>query len=240
MKYKISIIVIVSGIISLFLWLFYLSKSRSFQFFWGLINNIHTKENIIALTFDDGPTSGNTEKILNILKKNDIKASFFLIGQDIEKYPEQARKIIQEWHQIGNHSYSHQRMVFNSPQFVRNEIIKTDQLIRDAWYTGFIHFRTPYGKRLFITPYILRSLKKANIFFDVEPETYVTTSWDILNYVIKNTKSWSIILLHPMYGEKNKTLDILEELLLSLKNKWFHFVTIDELLIETNTEISFW
>lgn len=240
MKYKISIIIVICSIISLFLWLFYISKSRDFQFFWGLINNIHTEKNFIALTLDDGPTSGNTEKILNILKKNDIKASFFLIGQDIEKYPEQTKKIIQAWHQIGNHSYSHQRMVFKSPQFVRNEIIKTDQLIRNLWYTGSIHFRTPYGKRLFITPYILRSLQKANIFFDVEPESYVKSSWDIVQYVINNTQSWSIILLHPMYGKENATLDILEELILSLKNKWFHFVTIDQLLNETKKEIVFW
>jgi chitin deacetylase len=64
-------------------------------------------------------------------------------------------------------------MVLKSPHFVRNEILRTDSLIQEAGYTGAIHFRTPYGKRLFITPFILRTLHKANIFFDVEPETYV-------------------------------------------------------------------
>ncbi|MBP7008006.1 polysaccharide deacetylase family protein [Patescibacteria group bacterium] len=60
-----------------------------------MINNIHTDKSIIALTFDDGPTSGNTEKILDILKKHDIKASFFLIGNEIEKNPEQTIAIVQ-------------------------------------------------------------------------------------------------------------------------------------------------
>jgi peptidoglycan/xylan/chitin deacetylase (PgdA/CDA1 family) len=67
-------------------------------------------------------------------------------------------------------------MVLKSPRFVRDEITRTDELITEAGHTGTIHFRTPYGKRLFITPYILRSLGKANIFFDVEPETYVSGS----------------------------------------------------------------
>jgi peptidoglycan/xylan/chitin deacetylase (PgdA/CDA1 family) len=60
-----------------------------------LVNNIQTEKNIVALTFDDGPTSGNTEKILDILKKHDIKASFFLIGKDIEANPNQTIAIVQ-------------------------------------------------------------------------------------------------------------------------------------------------
>lgn len=135
------------------IWLFYTSKSRSFQFFGWLINNIHTDKSIIALTFDDGPTSGNTEKILDTLKKHDIKASFFLIGKEIEKNPNDTIAIVQAWHQVGNHSYSHSRMVLKSPHFVRNEILRTDSLIQEAGYTGTIHFRTPYGKRLFITTF---------------------------------------------------------------------------------------
>lgn len=222
------------------IWLFYLSKSRSFQFFGWLINNIQTDKSIIALTFDDGPTSGNTEKILDILKKHDIKASFFLIGNEIEKNPEQTIAIVQAWHQVGNHSYSHSRMVLKSPHFILNEISRTDSLIQEAGYTGTIHFRTPYGKRLFITPYILRSLTKANIFFDVEPESYVQWSWAIMEYVLQHTHSGSIILLHPMYTwTGNQSLEILNELIDKLKQKGFRFVTIDQLLSETHTRVDF-
>lgn len=235
-----KLITILIVLLLLWVWLFYTSKSRSFQFFGWLINNIHTDKSIIALTFDDGPTSGNTEKILDILKKHDIKASFFLIGNEIEKNPEQTIAIVQAWHQVGNHSYSHTRMVLKSPQFIRNEISRTDSLIQEAWYTGTIHFRTPYGKRLIIAPYILRSLTKANIFFDVEPETYVQWSWAILEYILHHTHSGSIILLHPMYREdQNQSLEILDTLIKKLKEQWFHFVTIDQLLSETHTKVDF-
>lgn len=226
--------------LALCIWLFYISKSRNFQFFWGLVNHAQTDNSIIALTFDDGPTSGNTQKILDILKKHDIKASFFLIGKDIEANPDQTIAIVQAWHQVGNHSYTHQRMVLKSPSFVRDEITRTDALITEAGYTGTIHFRTPYGKRLLITPYILRSLGKANIFFDVEPETYVSGSWAILDYTLEHTHSGSIILLHPMYmGEQNRSLEILDELIYKLKAKWFQFVTVDELLKQSDTNILF-
>jgi peptidoglycan/xylan/chitin deacetylase (PgdA/CDA1 family) len=90
------------------------------------------------------------------------------------------------------------------------------------------------------TPYILRSLGKANIFFDVEPETYVQWSWAIMEYVLSNTHSGSIILLHPMYAwTGNQSLEILDELIDKLKQKGFSFVTIDELLKQSNTKISF-
>jgi chitin deacetylase len=133
-------------------------------------------------------------------------------------------------------------MVLKSAHRVRYEIEKTDTLIINAWFTGTIHFRTPYGKRLFVTPWVLRSLGKANIFFDVEPETYVGDDASrIKEYVLQHTTSWSIILLHPMYGwNENKALLVLEDVIIWLKSKWFQFVTIDELLQQTNTQPVFW
>ena len=220
--------------------MFHLSKSRNFQVFWWLINNIQTDQNIIALTFDDGPTQ-NTYEILQTLRKHHIQATFFVIWEEIIKDPKLIKSIIEEGHQVGNHSYTHQRMVLKSPHFVKQEITKTDQLIKEAWFTGDIHFRTPFGKRLFITPYILRSFKKANIFFDIEPETFVSGSWNILSYTLEHTHSWSIILLHPMYWWKeNQSLQILDTLIDWLKKRGFSFVTIDQLLEKTATSISFW
>mgnify|MGYP000855363483 FL=1 len=205
-----------------------------------MINNIQTDKNIVALTFDDGPTSGNTQKILDILKNHKIQATFFVIGEEIEKNTGELQKIISDGNQVGNHSYSHQRMVLKSPSWVRNEIQKTDDLIRAGGYgSGEIYFRTPYGKRLLITPYILRSMKKANIFFDVEPDTYVTSSGDILNYTLEKTHSGSIILIHAMYGEDNQSLAVLESIITGLQERGFSFVAVDQLLEQTNTPIKF-
>ncbi|MFA7284290.1 MAG: polysaccharide deacetylase family protein [Candidatus Absconditabacterales bacterium] len=221
--------------------LFYISKSRNFQFFGGLVNNIQTQKRIVALTFDDGPSPGNTQKTLEILRNHGIKATFFLIGREIEAYPSGLQLIMQAGHQVGNHSYSHTRMVLKSPSFVVNEITKTDEIIREAGYTGEILFRTPYGKRLVITPYYLRQFHKPNIFFDVEPETYVQGSGALLEYALQHVHPGSIILLHPMYsGTGNQTLGMLDNLIVELKKRDFDFVTVDELLGQTNTVPHFW
>lgn len=239
-KILLGLLIVIVLLFALAFGLFAISKSRSFQFFGGLINNIKTDKNIVALTFDDGPTSGNTQKILDILKNHNIQATFFVIGQEIENNPGELQKIISDGNQVGNHSYSHQRMLLKSPSWVREEIQKTDDLIRGAGYgSGEIYFRTPYGKRLFITPYVLRSLQKPNIFFDVEPETYVKTSGDILNYTLTNTHSGSIILIHAMYGEDNQSLAVLESIITGLQNRGFNFVAVDQLLEQTNTSIKF-
>ncbi|HMT27473.1 MAG TPA: polysaccharide deacetylase family protein [Candidatus Absconditabacterales bacterium] len=228
------------GIIVICFGFFYLSKSRSFQFFGGMVNSIKTDKNMVALTFDDGPTSGNSERVLEILARHAVKASFFVIGQEIEKCPECLKSIIEAGHQVGNHSYSHQRMVFKTPSFIQEEIKKTDELIRNASYSGEILFRTPYGKRLFLATYYLWKYRKPNVFFDVEPETYVAGHKNIVDYVLQNTHSGSIILLHPMYGTGNQSLAGLDEIISSLKARGFQFVTVDELMKATGVRPNFW
>ena len=94
-----------------------LMNSRTFQLFGGLTNQVETNQKVVALTFDDGPTT-NVDEILPLLNQYNAKATFFLIGSDIEKNPEEAKKIANSGHQIGNHTYSHQRMIFKSPSFM--------------------------------------------------------------------------------------------------------------------------
>lgn len=124
-----------------------LMNARSFQLFGGLTDHVKTKKKVVALTFDDGPTK-NVDDILSLLDAYDAKATFFLIGNEIEKNPLLAEKIAEKGHQLGNHTYSHERMIFKSQAFIRNEVEKTNQLIEKAGYTGEIDFRPPNGKKL--------------------------------------------------------------------------------------------
>ena len=109
----------------------------------------------VALTFDDGPTPEFTDEILRILKEQDVKATFFLIGGELEKHLDEGKKIVAAGHEIGNHSFSHVRMIFVTPSFVKEEIEKTDDLIRAAGYNKPTFFRPPYGKKLFALPFYL-------------------------------------------------------------------------------------
>ena len=210
--------------------LFQISKSRTTQVFGEIYSRIETNQKVVALTFDDGPTHGKTEKILQILREENIKATFYLIGNDIEKNLGETEKIIAEGHEIGNHSYSHQRMILVTPSFVQHEIEKTDELIKKAGYKDEITFRPPYGKKLLTLPYYLSNKNRKTITWDVEPETFVENSDNIINYVVENTKSGSIILLHVMYKSRTESMKAVRPIIKNLKKKGYEFRTVSELI----------
>lgn len=217
------------GILILFLILFGLYKlavSRTYQLFGEITSQVETNQKVVALTFDDGPTK-NVDQIIPLLRKFDAQATFFLIGNEIEKNPDEAKKIVDAGYQVGNHTYSHDRMVFKSPSFVKEEIEKTDKLIRKAGYKKEIDFRPPYGKKLFALPYYLDKHNRETIMWNLEPDTFYSSASDKIKYVKNNIKPGSIILIHPMYNENE--LQTIEGILQSLTNEGYKFVTVDEL-----------
>ncbi|MCM3690841.1 polysaccharide deacetylase family protein [Neobacillus niacini] len=229
MKKKLLLMGIVFLLMALlFVGMFKVSKLRTFQLFGGLTYQVNTDDKVIALTFDDGPTK-NVDQILPLLNKYKAKATFFLIGNDIEKYPEEAKKLVEAGHQIGNHTYSHERMVLKSPSFIKEEIEKTDRLIRKYGYKSEIDFRPPYGKKLVGLPYYLYKNKRETIMWSLEPDTYYTSADEKVNDVVENIKPGSIILLHPMYDQTGKEIQVIEDILRELTKEGYKFVTVDEL-----------
>ena len=210
-----------------------IGKSRTFQFFGTIVPRVDTKEKLVALTFDDGPEPAFTDEILGVLKEQDVKATFFLVGNALEKHLKEGRMIIAAGHEIGNHSYSHLRMIFVSSSFVKTEIEKTDALIRAAGYEKTPHFRPPYGKKLFALPYYLSNNNRRTITWDVEPESFpefAKSSEATAQYVLDNTKNGSIILLHVMYDRQKKSMNSVKPIIEGLKRKGFRFVTVSELI----------
>lgn len=204
--------------------------SRTFQFFGGLTDRVATDQKLVALTFDDGPTT-RVAPLLALLRQEDVLATFFLVGSAIEASPQLARDIVQAGHQVGNHSWSHKRMVFRTPAFARGEIEKTDAAIRDAGYAGDIAFRPPYGKKLLVLPWVLRQQGKRTITWDIEPETDDHTAQSaklIAQAVLAQARPGSIILLHPMFSDK--ALQALPEIIDGLRKQGYQFVTVDGLL----------
>jgi len=229
MKKKLTKIGISILIVFLILFALYkLMNARSFQLFGGLTDQVNTDQKVVALTFDDGPTK-NVDEILPLLDRYNAKATFFLIGNEIEKNPEEAKKIIQAGHQVGNHTYSHNRMVLKSPTFIKEEIKKTDKLIRKIGYKGEIDFRPPNGKKLVGLPYYLHKYHKDTITWNIEPDTLYTTESSKIDYVNKNVKPGSIILLHPMYDGTCSELKTIEGILKDLSKKRYKFITVNEL-----------
>lgn len=214
--------------------LFQVSKSRTFQFFGEIYPRIETDKKFVALTFDDGPTREHTDEILQILRDENVKATFYPIGAEIVKNQDELKKIIADGHEIGNHTYNHERMFLVTPSFVKSEIEKTDEAIRQAGFTKEITFRPPFGKKLFALPFYLWQNNRKTITWDVEPETYVEKSDDIIKFTLDNTKNGSIILLHVAYDSRAESMKSVKPIIEKLREKGFEFKTVSELLALKN------
>jgi peptidoglycan-N-acetylglucosamine deacetylase len=225
--------IVAIGVILLLLFLFFfgtykLMNSRTFQLFGGLTSHVQTTKKVVALTFDDGPTK-NVDKIAPLLNKYHAKATFFLIGNELKKNPIEGKKLADAGYQIGNHTYSHNRMILKKYSYIKREIDETNNLIRKTGYIGEIDFRPPNGKKLIALPYYLHRNHMDTITWNLEPDTYFTSVIDKVKYVNENVKPGSIILLHPMYDKTGNELKTIEGILDSLSKKGYKFVTVNEL-----------
>lgn len=210
--------------------------SRTFQITGELVSRVETDQRMVALTFDDGPTE-RTEEILQVLQEHDVPATFYFIGQDIETRPQDARAILEAGHELGNHSYSHQRMVLKSSAFVKSEIETTDALLRANGAEGEITFRPPYGKKLFALPMYLAKVGKTTVMWDVEPDSIEGVAGDadaIADYVLENVSPGSIVLLHAMHNQPD--VEALPAIITGLREQGYEFVTVTELLAEHANE----
>ncbi len=212
-------------------------NARGFQLLGEIVPRVNTARPLVALTFDDGPVQPYTNEILSLLREKNVKATFFVIGQNLEKFHSLGEEIVREGHELGNHSYSHQRMVFKSYDFIESEVEKTDLLIRKAGHTGEIHFRSPYGKKLLLLPLYLSRIQRKNIFFDIEPDSKVTASANqIVDRVLAQTIPGSIILLHAENKNRLESLKAVAGIIDGLKLEGYQFVTITGLLaVEDST-----
>lgn len=197
---------------------FRLAKARTIQLFGEIVPRVETDAKVVALTFDDGPTDVAVDQILAAV---DVPATFFVIGGEIETHPGAAMKIVARGHELGNHSFSHDRMVFKSQKFIAGEIERTDALIREVGHQGPIPFRAPYGKKLVGLPWYLRRTGRTHVTWDVEAEN--------AEEIVAQTRPGSIILLHPWYGNKHVRAE-LPKIIRGLKAKGFTFVKVSELL----------
>jgi peptidoglycan-N-acetylglucosamine deacetylase len=226
---NISIICIISfGFIS-----FTIINKRDFQIFGQIYSNINTDEKFISLTFDDGPEPLFTDKILSILSNENIKCTFYLIGNEIKLHRNEAVKIIKDGHEIGNHSYSHNRMIFKSWNYIKSEIENTDLLINSIGYNGNITFRPPNCKKLFILPLYLKFNKRLTVTWNIEPdsiESISNNSLKMVNYVEERIQPGSIILMHVMNNNRIESMNSIQPMIKSLKLKGYKFLTVSELL----------
>ena len=196
--------------------------------FNNLIWDIPNSEKKIYLTFDDGPIPGVTEWVLDLLKEENIKATFFCIGDNIKKHPDIFKRILSEGHQIGNHTFNHLNgWKTNTNEYIENFKLYEAELLKLNIKNSFL-FRPPYGKIKTQQSRIIRKLSYKIIMWDVLSYDFDNsiTPERCLENVISNTQQGSIIVFHDSIKSEKNLKFALPKAIKVLKEKGFVFDVI--------------
>ncbi|WP_298618040.1 polysaccharide deacetylase family protein [uncultured Thermosynechococcus sp.] len=202
--------------------------------FWGqLVYQVKPlkPENVVALTFDDGPWGSSTRQVLQILKEEDVKATFFVLGKHALMYPHVLAEIVKAGHAVGNHSWSHPYKRVAS-EVAKQEIENTSALIAKQSQAQTRLFRPPGGNLTTGLVDYAKSKHYAIIMWSVDTHDTRpnTTAADIVERALREVKAGSIILLHDGGGDRTTTRKALPTLIRRLRQKGYRFVTVPELL----------
>ena len=190
----------------------------------------------LALTYDDGPNDPSTLRLLDVLARHDVKATFFVLGRFVEQKPEIVRALATAGHVIGNHSWDHPRLIFASNSELRRQVGRTQEAIFDACGVTPTLFRPPYGGR---RPGTLQAVRKLGL----EPVMWNVTCYDwratsatkVFAHAQPQIRGGNVILMHDgdqqaMGADRRHTVEATERLIAHYKAQGFEFVTIPEMM----------
>lgn len=185
----------------------------------------------IALTFDDGPNTSSLSNILDLLKKEKIKASFFFVGNRVVLNKEEVKRAFDEGHLVLNHSYSHSNFGTATKDKVFSEIENTNSVIKDITGVSPKLYRPPYG---IITENVKKAVSELGmniVLWNVDGEDWnkKRTIEQVVSTQEKETKNGSVILMHTQ-PDKNTSYEALLKLIPYYRDKRYEFVKLDELL----------
>lgn len=204
----------------------YLHKMRQVHSLNALESEQQEKKKV-ALTFDDGPSPGYTEDLLEGLSERNVKATFFLIGQKAEDNPELVRQISEDGHVIGNHSYSHTNLGVLSDGEACEQISRTNQVICDITGSMPQFLRSPFGST---HKNLDCSMDMIEVLWDVDPRDWdIQNTAKIVNRVVTKVQDGDIILLHDGYDTSTAAAF---QIIDTLEKEGYEFVTVDELLFD--------
>jgi len=190
----------------------------------------------LALTYDDGPNDPHTFRLLEVLARHDVKATFFLIGRYVKQRPDIARELVRSGHVVGNHTFSHTNLIFASARQTRMELLDCERALSDAVGEHSRLFRPPFGGRRPSTLRIARTM-------GLEPVMWNVTGWDwrgkpaeyIERKVRQQIQGGDVILLHDgghaAFGaDRSPTVMATDRLIVRYKSEGYEFVTVSEMM----------
>lgn len=183
----------------------------------------------VALTFDDGPHPKLTPQLLDILKKENVPATFFMLGEQVEKFPDIAKMVADQGYEIGNHSYTHSKFTKLGRDEIRKEINDTQEIIERATGRHPVLFRAPYGA---VNSTVKDELLKADLELTgwaIDPEDWKRgkTSDGIADFIVKHASAGDIILLHDIHSQSVGAVTAVIE---GLRAKGLAFTTASDLI----------
>ncbi|MEO0083683.1 MAG: polysaccharide deacetylase family protein [candidate division WOR-3 bacterium] len=237
--------VINNGATALFLLLVYLIfvfALPSTQLIGGVVHHgVKTHGfKMVALTFDDGPYGEATEQVLNVLRANCVKATFFIVGKNAEKYPELLKREFAEGHLIGNHSYNHSKLLFTaSSHKIKRNILKTDSIIYSIIGLHPKYFRPCYGLTSIIMNNTLKHMGYTIILWNVSVKDYDSkeSSETITQHILQQLKPGAIILLHDgrdtqINYPRDNMIKALPDIIAGIRKAGYTMVTLDQIINE--------
>lgn len=207
-----------------------LARARCFQIGAPVVCRVDTGgRKLVALSFDDGPTRQGLDAILPVLARHRAHATFFLIGRDIDKHPGEARRLRDAGQEIGNHSYSHERMVLHGSGWYDAELARTAAALQRQGIASPRYFRPPYGKKLIGLPSAVSRAAMLSVTWDVEePDASDPTKY--ARELVAQVRPGSIILIHAMYRGSDTARAALPLVLTMLEKRGYSVVTVGELI----------
>lgn len=199
--------------------------------------NVYThgsrEERAIALTFDDGPHPIYTDKILDVLEKHDVKATFFAIGINAENYPAPLLRAFEEGHEIGNHTYNHKNLRNMKYESMLMEVSDASKKIYDLTDYGVNLIRPPQGAMNAQFLSMAEELGYRIVLWDVDTRDWAGESAEgMVKNILENTDNGDIILFHDYHPHAENTVRALDAVIPLLREQGFRFVTVSQLLVD--------
>ncbi len=192
---------------------------------------VPNQEKVIALTIDDGPWKPTTTQMLDILKQNNVKATFFWVGKTVQAHPQIAKQVVAEGHAIGNHTWNHGYKKV-SPAVARDEIERTARIIYQTTGVKTALFRPPGGYlNNGLAAYAKSQKYSVLMWSQTSADTDPRAKYQVfVKNVLRDAQPGGIVLMHDGGGNRSRTVKALPGMIKGLKQKGYRFVTIPELL----------
>ena len=185
----------------------------------------------IALSFDDGPHPRLTPRILDILEEYDIRATFFMVGENVGYYPAAARAVAEAGHEIANHTFSHRRFGHMGAEDLRREITSCEEALASITDTPVRLVRPPEGEMNEAVRLVAGELDYRIILWDVDTRDWAHTPPEtIAKHILDTVRPGDIILMHDFIGYDSPTPEALRRVIPALLERGYRFVTVGELV----------